>query len=298
MTSEAAKKFYRIVSALKTRGNRNPRQNRKTRQRRSGVLQGGMSDEPLIAVFIDYENLAIGVTDMAGKKKVDFEFGLVLTRLLEKGRIVYKRAYCDWSRYRSAVRGLHSHGVTMVDIPQSKMSGKNSADIHMVVDAMDLCFAKTHIDVFALISGDSDFSPLVNKLKESDKRVIGCGVKSSTSPLLMASCDEFLYYDDLARKAAAKPPRARRSKTVDKTVGERDEAIEQVVEIIRSLARDYENVWGSMVKQTLGRVNPGFSFDYHGYKSFTALLKDLESRGLIELEVDSERGNHRVRPKE
>ena len=254
-----------------------------------------MSDEPLIAVFIDYENLALRVADMAGKKKTDFEFGLVLTRLLEKGRIVYKGAYCDWSRYRSAVRGLHSHGVTMVDIPQSKMSGKNSADIHMVVDAMDLCSAKGHIDVFALLSGDSDFSPLVNKLKESDKRVIGCGVKSSTSPLLVASCDEFLYYDDLARKAAAKPPRRRRGKTADAPTRELDEAIEQVMEIIRSLARDYENVWASMVKQTLGRVNPGFSFDSHGYKSFTGMLKDLETRKLIELETDRERGNQRVR---
>ncbi len=133
-----------------------------------------MSDEPLIAVFVDYENLALGVRDT---KWGEFRIELVLKRLLEKGRIVYKRAYCDWGQYRSAVREFHAHGIEMVDIPRSKMSGKNSADIHMVVDAMDLCYSKQHIDYFALLSGDSDFSPLVSKLKENEKRVIGCGVK-------------------------------------------------------------------------------------------------------------------------
>src|SRR5436190_7907824 len=157
-----------------------------------------MSDEPLIAVFIDFENLAIGVRHMQAG---EFNIQLVLRRLLEKGRIVYKRAYCDWSHYRDAVREFHGQGVELVDIPQSRMSGKNSADIRMVVDAMDLCYAKEHIDIFALISGDSDFSPLVSKLKENDRRVIGCGVKSSTSDLLIANCDEFIYYDDLLRAA-------------------------------------------------------------------------------------------------
>ncbi len=134
-----------------------------------------MADEPLIAVFVDFENLAIGVRDM---KKGDFKIDLVLKRLLEKGRIVMKRAYCDWGKYRSAVREFHEHGIEMVDIPHTRMSGKNSADIHMVVDALDLCHSKGHIDIFALLSGDSDFSPLVGKLKENNKRVIGCGVKS------------------------------------------------------------------------------------------------------------------------
>ena len=136
-----------------------------------------MSDEPLIAVFVDYENLAIGVRDVRENKGDEFQIGLVLKRLLEKGRIVYKRAYCDWSHYRGAVREFHSQGIELIDMPQSKISGKNSADIRMVVDAIDLCYAKQHIDIFALISGDSDFSPLVSKLKENDKRVIGCGVK-------------------------------------------------------------------------------------------------------------------------
>src|SRR5512145_2381608 len=160
-----------------------------------------MSDEPLIAVFVDYENLAIGVRDA---KMGRFRVEIVLKRLLEKGRIVYKRAYCDWGRYREDVAEFHRSGVELIDIPQSRASGKNSADIRMVVDALDLCYAKNHIDQFALISGDSDFSPVVHKLKENDKRVIGCGAKSSTSNLLIASCDEFIYYDDLVR-AAEKP---------------------------------------------------------------------------------------------
>ena len=165
-----------------------------------------MSEEPLIAVFVDFENLAIGVRDMKAGK---FQIQLVLKRLLEKGRIVFKRAYCDWSNYEDAVREFHGQGVELIDIPQSKMSGKNSADIRMVVDALDLCYSKQHIDIFALLSGDSDFSPLVSKLKENNKRVIGCGVKSSTSDLLIANCDEFIYYDDLIRaaKKTPKPPK-------------------------------------------------------------------------------------------
>src|SRR5919106_1507917 len=168
-----------------------------------------MAEEPLIAVFVDFENLALGVRDMQWGA---FKIELVLKRLLEKGRIVYKRAYCDWSQYRDAVREFHSQGIELVDIPQSKMSGKNSADIRMVVDALDLCYAKDHIDTFALLSGDSDFSPLASKLKENEKRVIGCGVKMSTSDLLIASCDEFIYYDDLIRTAAKKPPKPARAK--------------------------------------------------------------------------------------
>jgi uncharacterized protein (TIGR00288 family) len=160
------------------------------------------SEEPLIAVFIDFENLAIGVRDMKAGK---FQIELILKRLLEKGRIVFKRAYCDWKNYQDAVREFHGQGVELIDIPQTKMSGKNSADIRMVVDALDLCYSKGHIDIFALISGDSDFSPLVSKLKENNKRVIGCGVKSSTSDLLVANSDEFLYYDDLVRSSKKTP---------------------------------------------------------------------------------------------
>jgi hypothetical protein len=256
-----------------------------------------VSSEPLIAVFIDYENLALGVRDVDPKKK-EVEIGLVLKRLLEKGRIVYKCAYCDWSHYRGATRELHEHGVSMVDIPQTGVGGKNSADIHMVVDAMDLCYARPHISLFALLSGDSDFSPLVYKLKELDKRVIGCGVKSSTSRLLVESCDEFIYYDDLVARAARPRKEPARAPAAGKTDPRREEGVDQVLDVVRSLAQDYENVWGSMVKQTLSRINPGFNHEYHGYGSWAALLADLEKRGLVELDSDKTRGNVLIRLRE
>jgi uncharacterized protein (TIGR00288 family) len=251
-----------------------------------------VADVPLIAVFVDFENLAIGVRDM---KKGEFKVDLVLKRLLEKGRIVFKRAYCDWGKYRNAVREFHAHGIEMVDIPQSRMSGKNSADIHMVVDALDLCYAKEHIDIFALLSGDSDFSPLVSKLKENNKRVVGCGVKSSTSDLLIGSCDEFIYYDDLVR-VAEKPKRAKPA-GAPKSTEKKTEAIEKLVEIVASLERDYDVVWGSMVKQTIRRVHPGFNEEYYGYPSFPGLLEDARDQGVIDLEYDESRGNYIIRSK-
>ena len=256
-----------------------------------------MATEELIAVFIDYENLAIGVRDQSNMGD-EVDIGLVLNRLLEKGRIVYKRAYCDWANYRKATRALHKNGVVMVDIPQTGMSGKNSADIHMVVDAMDLCFSKEHIGTFALLSGDSDFSPLVHKLKECDKQVIGCGVKASTSNLLVKSCDAFLYYDDLAKRAAAKVVGKRKGPETSTAEDRQMEGVEQVMEVIRSLAQDYENVWSSMVKQTLMRVNPGFNHEYHGYRSWNGMLKDLETRGMLELSHDRQRGNIMVHLKD
>ena len=251
-----------------------------------------MSDEPLIAVFVDFENLALGVRDVKGG---DFQVELVLKRLLEKGRIVFKRAYCDWSHYRSAVREFHMHGIEMVDIPQGKVSGKNSADIHMVVDAIDLCYAKQHIDIFALLSGDSDFSPLVSKLKENDKRVIGCGVKSSTSDRLVANCDDFMYYDDLVRSSQRGRPAKKKGR---KPVDAKSEAVERLLEIVRSLEQDYDPLWGSLIKQTIRRVNPGFNESSYGYRSFADLLKDAESSGFIELEKDESRGNYKVRLRE
>lgn len=248
-----------------------------------------MADEQLIAVFVDFENLALGVKDM---KDGDFQIQLVLKRLLEKGRIVYKRAYCDWRRYRKAVSEFHAQGIELLDIPQTKISGKNSADIHMVVDAIDLCYAKQHIDIFALLSGDSDFSPLASKLKENDKRVIGCGVRSSTSDLLIANCDEFIYYDDLIRAAQkTRPSKKKGTAAVDK----KQEAIDRVLEIVRSLERDYDPLWGSMVKQTIKRVHPGFNEEYYGYRSFSDLLKDAAEKELIELEHDETRGNYAIR---
>jgi len=268
-----------------------------------------MASEPLISVFIDFENLAIG----ARRSKLGtLRTELILKRLLEKGRIIYKRAYCDWSGYRSEGKDLHRLGIEMVDIPQTKMSGKNSADIHMVVDALDLCYAKQHIDIFVLLTGDSDFSPLVSKLKENDKRVISCGVRSSTSDLLVNASDEFLYYDDLVRAdqktsgAAPAKPKASRKKAsqaggkkepeaAETTARSDDDGPTQVFKIIQSLSNDYDQIWGSMVKQTVKRVYPGFNEDAHGFSSFHDLLEGLEDKGLIELEWDDKRGNYLVR---
>ena len=249
-----------------------------------------MPGEPLIAVFVDFENLAIGAQVAESGR---FQIELVLKRLLEKGRIVYKRAYCDWSRYQSAVREFHAQGIGLVDIPQSRVSGKNSADIHMVVDALDLCYSKEHIDTFALLSGDSDFSPLVYKLKENDKRVIGVGVKKSTSDLLIAGCDEFIYYDDLIRAAK---PKAVGARGREKSKSKKDEAIDIFMETVESLDQDYDTLWGSMIKQTLRRLHPGFNESYHGYRNFNDLMKDVERRGLVSLDYDAERGNYKVRP--
>ena len=281
-----------------------------------------MSEEPLIAVFVDYENLAIGARDSKWRQ---LNIDLILRRLLEKGRIVYKRAYCDWSQYRNDVRDFHARGIELVDIPRSKMSGKNSADIRMVVDALDLCYSKDHIEIFALLTGDSDFSPLVSKLKENHKRVIGCGVKNSTSNLLMGSCDEFLYYDDLAKAAEEKAER-KTQKTAQKTASEASEAkqppkkkttkdresdrpaervepteseesadaIDLMLETLESLSKDYDAVWGSMIKQALRRVHPDFNEANAGYRNFAELLQEAEREGCVKLEYDERRGNYRV----
>ena len=265
-----------------------------TASAKTNVTTDRTTDEPLIAVFVDYENLAIGVRRM---RKGSFAIDLVLRRLLEKGRIVYKRAYCDWGNYRDAVREFHTQGVELIDIPQSKASGKNSADIHMVVDALDLCNQKNHIDAFALISGDSDFSPLVAKLKENQKMVIGCGVKSSTSDLLIGSCDEFIYYDDLIREVEQKKQKPVAARKKSDPEGKVEDLGEKVIEAVRSLERDYDTVWGSMLKQTIRRLYPGFNEGYYGAGSFAEILEMGEKEGLIELEYDEKRGNYVVRSK-
>ncbi len=243
--------------------------------------------EPKVAVFIDFENLALGAKDTP---QGTFEIQLVLKRMLEKGRLVYKRAYSDWSRYRDYTRAFHEHGIELIDIPQTKISGKNSADIRMVVDALDLCYAKQHIDVFALVSGDSDFSPLVSKLKENDKRVVGCGIRSSTSELLISNCDEFIFYDDLALKSSKKRGKKKASKGRNK----RDEAMDMLQEIVSSLENDYDPLWGSLIKQTLRRVHPGFSEQSYDFRSFSELLQEAETRKLIRLNYDKSRGNYAV----
>ena len=276
-----------------------------------------LTQEPLIAVFVDYDNLAIGARDLKGGG--DFKIQLVLKRLLEKGRIVYKRAYCDWSKHQNAMREFHASGMVMIDIPQS-LSGKNNADIHMVIDALELCYAKQHIDIFALLSGDSDFTPLISKLKENNKYVISCGVKSSTSHLLINSCDEFIYYDDLVReeeqklkkkkKKAAKESQAEASENknqdmvehnngdtgpeLTKEQREKAEVADLLVELVSNLEKDYETVWSSMLKQAVRRVLPGFNEAYYGYKSFTELLMELKNKGLLEVSFDGGRSNFRV----
>jgi len=249
-----------------------------------------MDKEPAIAIFVDFENLALGVKDIKGAK---FEIDLVVKRLLEKGRIVYKRAYCDWSQYPNFTREFHLQGIELVDIPRSRMSGKNSADIRMVVDALDLCFAKSHIDIFALLTGDSDFSPLVSKLKENNKRVLGCGVRSSTSDILAASCDEFIYYDDLIEVSKK---RSRRKKKSASKSSKQQEALDRIAETVDALQGDYDTVWGSMVKQAVKRIYPGFTESYYGYGNFSDLLEDAQKNGLLTLEFDEQRGNYKVRP--
>lgn len=255
----------------------------------------GNRPELTLAVFVDFENLALGAEGLKGGR---FDIELVLKRLLEKGRIVAKRAYCDWTRYRQFMQEFHRQGFEMIDIPQTKVSGKNSADIRMVVDALDLCYSKSHINTFALLTGDSDFSPLVSKLKENDKRVIGCGIRKSTSSLLEANCDEFIFYDDLLKVSERPRRRARKPKGGEQTEQQaaQQQALERVAETVESLAQEYDPLWGSLVKQTVRRVYPGFNESACGYRSFSELLEDAARHGLLELEFDKERGNYIVRP--
>jgi len=318
-----------------------------------------MANQPDVtnmALFCDFENVALGVRDAKYDK---FDIKKVLERLLLKGSIVVKKAYCDWDRYKAFKGPMHEANFELIEIPHVRQSGKNSADIRMVVDALDLCYTKAHVDTFVIISGDSDFSPLVSKLRENDKRVIGVGVKNSTSDLLIANCDEFIYYDDLVRertqRAARKAPvkrisaakgavaavaadpakpaepaakskgngatasrrRTRASKTTaapeevaaaPSEAGEAYEvrsdedrgqqAIDLVIETIEALAAErggVDKIWGSMVKQALKRVKPGFAESYYGFRSFNALLEEAASRGLVTLESDPKSGGYVIR---
>jgi uncharacterized LabA/DUF88 family protein len=262
-----------------------------------------------MALFCDFENVALGVRDAQYAK---FDIDRVLERLLLKGSIVVKKAYCDWERYKEFKASMHEAAFEMIEIPHLRMSGKNSADIRLVVDALDLCYTKSHVDTFVIISGDSDFSPLVSKLRENNRTVIGLGVKSSTSDLLIANCDEFIYYDDLVRqnekkqrarrKPAASKPATEKSaagKPVEK--GEEDrkqKAFDLILDTIDALAleRDQdEKIWGSMVKQALKRRNPGFNESYFGFKTFSDLLQQAESHKLLELESDQKSGGYIIK---
>lgn len=324
-----------------------------------------MDDAPNIAIFCDFENIAIGVRD---SNLDEFNISLILERLLDKGKIVVKKAYADWERYKFAKRPMHEAAFELIEIPHVSYSGKNSADIRMVVDALDLCYTKSHVDVFVIISGDSDFSPLVSKLRENDKKVIGLGVKKASSDLLIENCDEFIYYDELVREqravaakenqrkfksssplkerdseklAVKKPVRkdidkgpeakpeakekgveAKRSngapggngiaaesqgsgvapgststegKQAVEDLGRKEEALELVLDTVEALFRDREdNIWGSMVKQTIKRKRPNFSETFYGYRTFNQLLEDAQKLGLLEIQKDAKSGGYLI----
>jgi uncharacterized protein (TIGR00288 family) len=270
---------------------------------RSSNHMPSSSDPRSMAVFCDFENVALGVRDARYDR---FDIKRVLERLLLKGPIVVKKAYCDWGRYSEFKASMHEAAFELIDIPHIRQSGKNSADIRMVVDALDLCYTKSHVSTFVLITGDSDFSPLVSKLRENDKQAIGVGVKNSTSDLLIANCDEFIYYDDLVREqtsqkraAAAKPKRAAMTKGQVKSDEDKKlEAIDLVLETIEALFAERgaeEKIWGSMVKQALKRQRPGFTESYYGFRSFSRLLEEAAARGLIEVEEDEKSGGVIIR---
>jgi len=282
-----------------------------------------------MALFCDFENIALGVRDA---KYAKFDIDRVLERLLLKGSIVVKKAYCDWERYKEFKGPMHEASFELIEIPHVRMSGKNSADIRLVVDALDLCYTKSHVDTFVIISGDSDFSPLVSKLRENNKTVIGVGVKSSTSDLLMSNCDEFIYYDDLVRqdekkqkqRVARRKPAAKQSAATTPaaaaTTGavatpatgsikeapkveaseedRKQQAFDLVIDTIEALAeeRDQDDkMWGSMVKQTLKRRNPGFNESYFGFHTFSELLEEAKKRKLFDLELDQKSGGYIIK---
>ncbi len=281
-----------------------------------------MATQPEItnmALFCDFENIALGVRDA---KFAQFDIRKVLERLLLKGSIVVKKAYCDWDRYKEFKATMHEAAFELIEIPHVRQSGKNSADIRMVVDALDLCYTKAHVDSFVIISGDSDFSPLVSKLRENNKYVIGIGVRDSTSDLLSANCDEFIFYDDLVREQEAKRKRAEKKAPVkaavakakmpaakaEEKVGEkaddkldddrRQQVLDLLVETIEALVAERgedEKIWGSMVKQTMKRRSPGFSEAAYGYRSFRELVEDAQQRKLLLVVKDERPGQYAVR---
>jgi len=255
-----------------------------------------------LALFCDFENVALGVRDA---RYDAFDIQKVLEKLLLKGNIVVRKAYCDWGRYREFKAPMHEAAFELIDIPHVRMSGKNSADIRMVVDALDLCYTKGHVDTFVVISGDSDFSPLVSKLRENNKTVIGVGVKSSTSDLLIANCDEFIFYDNLiskrkkpSKKKASKKKVSKKTASKPAIDDKQQKAFDLVLETTEDLfsERDSEEkVWGSMVKQALKRRKPGFSESYHGFKSFNHLLQEAQKAGLLDLQHDEKSGGYIIK---
>ena len=261
-----------------------------------------------MALFCDFENIALGVRDA---KYAQFDMKKILERLLLKGSIIVKKAYSDWERYKDYKPVMHEASFELIEIPHVRQSGKNSADIRMVVDALDLCYTKSHVDTFVIISGDSDFSPLVSKLRENNKLVIGVGVKNSSSDLLIANCDEFIFYDDLVRESEAKRRKAKKPapkpaagiqpKHEPRENGEDDrkqKALDLVVETVDALfdeRGEEDKLWGSMIKQALRRRKPGFNESYYGFRSFSRLLEEARDRGLLVLELDEKSGSYIIK---
>jgi hypothetical protein len=267
-----------------------------------------------MAVFLDLENIALGAHEANFPA---FDIRKVIERLLLKGHIVVKKAYCDFERYKTFKRGLHEAAFELIEIPHVRQSGKNSADIRMVVDALDLCYTKSHVDSFVIISGDSDFSPLVSKLRENNKVVIGVGVKQSTSDLFISNCDEFIYYDDLVRSESVRKERGRgarkrteapapnelenavekrgRKSSAAPSVGEALDLLTKTLDALRAERGDEYQIHGSLIKQAMKRQWPGFNERAHGFKAFNDLLLEAQEQGLLKLETDKQAGSYTVR---
>jgi len=262
-----------------------------------------------MAVFCDFENIAIGAKDA---KYTGFDIRKVIERLLLKGAIVVKKAYSDWDRYKEYKQTMHESSFELIEIPHVRISGKNSADVRLVVDALDLCYTKEHVDTFVIVSGDSDFSPLVSKLRENNKVVIGVGVKNSTSDLLIANCDEFIFYDDLVRREEVeqrqrkKRPRRKAAPKGAKAAPEKEgkeedraqRVMDLIIETVEALMEERgeeEIIWGSMVKQAIKRRKPGFNESYYGFRTFSRLLEEAQARGLLEIQLDDKSGGYIIK---
>jgi uncharacterized protein (TIGR00288 family) len=255
-----------------------------------------MAEETKLAVFIDFENLALGFKEKGGSRRKNikrasgaFDINRVLERLVEKGKIIVKIAYADWAAFPEYRSVMHEAGIQLIEIPERRMSGKNFADVKLCVDAMDMCYAKEHVDTFVIISGDSDFTPLVSKLKENGKNLIGIGMRLSTSNLLASACDEFIYYEDLTTAPKSLP--------INETVPEaKRPAMRLMVEAIEALMREnVETIHSSLLKDTMRRKLPSFSESSFGYRSFSALLEDAQNYGLIQLRKDERSGTYAIK---
>lgn len=252
-----------------------------------------LNENENMALFCDFENIALGAKDA---NYPTFNIKPILEKLLLKGSIVVKKAYCDWERYKDFKGPMHEASFELIEIPHVRQSGKNSADIRLVVDALDLCYTKSHVDTFVIISGDSDFSPLVSKLRENNKYVIGIGVKIATSNLLSANCDEFIFYDDLVR-VNQQPKKSKPKKAPEKLGGKKQEALDFIVQTIEALSeeRGEDEFWGSMVKLTMKRRRPGFTESYYGYNSFRDLVEDAEKNNYLIVNRVEKSGQYTIR---